>query len=167
MRPETYRHRPVQVLVAVVISVVAVSDTTVGLLGPVIVPLAPVKRPVPPVIADNPVLAKLWTYWQAKRGARSMPRRSDIDPAEIAPLLPHLQLVERIDGRYRYRLCGTAISDAYGSELTGRFVDEIIPVHRRAIAEHHYRLVYDGCRPIFVKNKYTTTKAVEGSFRRS
>ena len=116
---------------------------------------------MPPVIADNPVLAKLWTYWRDKCVGRSMPRRRDIDPTEIAPLLPHLQLVERIDGRFRYRLCGTAIVEAYGRELTGRFVDEIIPAHRRAVAEHHYTLLYEGRRPIFVKNKYTTTRSLD------
>ena len=44
-------------LVAVVISVVEVIETTVGLLGPVSVPLAPVKRPVPPVIVVTPVVS--------------------------------------------------------------------------------------------------------------
>jgi hypothetical protein len=116
---------------------------------------------VPPVIAENPVLAKLWTYWQAKRGIQSMPRRRDVDPTEIVSILPHLQLVERIDGRFRYRLCGTAIVAAYGHDLTGRFVDEIIPAHRREVAENHYTLLYKGCRPIFVKNKYTTTRSLD------
>jgi hypothetical protein len=116
---------------------------------------------VPPAIAENPILAKLWTYWQEKRGIRSMPRRGDVDPTEIASILPHLQLVERIDGRFRYRLCGTAIVEAYGHELTGRFVDEIIPAHRRAIAEHHYSLLYEERRPLFVKNRYTTTRSLD------
>ncbi|HEX3501046.1 MAG TPA: PAS domain-containing protein [Stellaceae bacterium] len=115
---------------------------------------------MPPIIADNRVLAGLWTYWQAKRGTRSMPRRRDIDPAEIVAILPYLQLVERMDGRFRYRLCGTAIVEAYGHELTSRFVDEIIPAHRRVVAEHHYTLSYEGRRPIFFQNKYTTTRSL-------
>jgi hypothetical protein len=118
---------------------------------------------VSPFIADNRDLAALWVYWQAKRGARAMPRRRDIDPTEIPRLLPHLQIVEVIGEaqRFRYRLAGTAICEAFGRDPTGRFVDEIIPAERLAIAHHHYRLVWETHRPIFVRNKYTTTKAVD------
>jgi hypothetical protein len=34
-------------------------------------------------------LQQIYAYWQAKRGSRLMPRRADLDPAEIPPrLLP-------------------------------------------------------------------------------
>lgn len=116
---------------------------------------------VPVVIANNTMLFALWAYWRDKRGSRSMPCRGDIDPTEIPRLLPNLQLVERIDGRFRYRLSGTAIVAAYGRELTGKFVDEVIPRHRLAIAEMHYTTVYETRRAIFVRNKYTTTKSID------
>jgi hypothetical protein len=112
-------------------------------------------------VAEDPVLFGLWSYWRGKLAGRTMPRRADVDPAEITGLLPYLQLVERVAGRYRYRLTGTAVVAAYGRELTGKFVDEIIPPARRAVAEHHYNLVYDERRPLFVRNKYTTTKAID------
>src|SRR5690348_17873717 len=66
-------------------------------------------------LARDEVLSGLLAYWRGKLRGRAMPRRADIDPAEIPRLLPHLQLVERIDGRYRYRLAGTAIVAAYGA----------------------------------------------------
>ena len=112
-------------------------------------------------LARDEVLLGLLAYWRSKLGGRAMPRRADIDPAEIPRLLPHLQLVERVDGRYRYRLAGTAIVAAYGSELTGKFVDDIIPPARRSIAERHYTMVYEKKRPLFVRNKYTTTRAID------
>ncbi|MGH7126797.1 MAG: PAS domain-containing protein [Stellaceae bacterium] len=112
-------------------------------------------------LAHDEVLSALLAYWRSKLAGRAMPRRADIDPAEIPRLLPNLQLVERVGGRFRYRLAGTAIVAAYGSELTGKFVDEIIPAGRRAIAERHYTMVYESRRPIFVRNKYTTTRAVD------
>jgi hypothetical protein len=113
-------------------------------------------------LTDNEVLSALWAYWRDKRQDRAMPRRRDIDPAEIPRLLPHLQLVERAaDGRFRYRLTGTAVVEAYGQELTGAFVDEVIPPHRRAVAERHYALAFDSGRPIFVRNKYTTPNGAE------
>ncbi len=118
---------------------------------------------VPPLIADNPTLAALWTYWRERRGGRRMPRRRDIDPVHIPKLLPYLQLVERIEPerRFRYRLTGSAIVEAYGRELTGKFIDEVIPPERRRVAEGHYSLVFDTCRPIYVQNKYTSTKSVD------
>ena len=112
-------------------------------------------------LARDEVLSGLLAYWRSKRAGRAMPRRADIDPTEMPRLLPHLQLVERVGGRYRYRLAGTAIVAAYGSELTGKFVDEIIPSARRAVAERHYDTVYETKRPLFVRNKYATTRAIE------
>jgi hypothetical protein len=113
-------------------------------------------------IGDDPVLSALWRYWEQQRGSRAMPRRRDIDPVEIPRLLPHLLLIERAqDGRYRYRLAGTAVVDAYGRELTGRLVDEVIPAPRRAIAERHYSTVFTTSRPIFVRNKYAPRNATE------
>jgi hypothetical protein len=112
-------------------------------------------------LARDQVLSALLAYWRSKLAGRAMPRRADIEPTEIPQLLPHLQLVDRVDGRYRYRLAGTAIVAAYGNELTGKFVDEIIPPGRRAVAEGHYNTVYQSKRPIFVRNKYTTTRDID------
>lgn len=115
-----------------------------------------------PLIADNAVLSGLWRYWLAKRGALAMPRRRDIDPIDMPPqLLPHLQLVERVADRFRYRLTGTAIVEAYKRELTGLFVDEVMPPARREVAERHYAQVFESRRPIFVRNAYTTAAHVE------
>jgi hypothetical protein len=118
---------------------------------------------VPAILLDNQILLSLWRYWLAQRGARPMPQRSDIDPVDIPALLPHLQLVERVppEGRYRYRLAGSAIVEAYGRELSGKYLDEIVPPHRRAIAEGHYNLVFAERHPLYVRNKYTTTRALD------
>src|SRR5579859_7193622 len=109
------------------------------------------SQSVSPLIADNAVLSEFWRYWDRKRGERISARWRDIDPCEIPRLLPHLQIVERVapSGRYRFRLTGTAIVEAYGRELTGCYVDEVIPEPRCAVAEGHYSLVYDTHRPVF------------------
>jgi hypothetical protein len=115
-----------------------------------------------PLIASNAVLSGLWLYWRTKCEVRAMPRRRDIDPVDMPPhLLPHLQLVERVGARFRYRLTGTAIVDAYSRELTGLFIDEVLPPSRREVAERHYARVFDTGRPIFVRNSYTTATSVE------
>jgi len=118
--------------------------------------------PSPASIADDRVLSALWRYWERKRGSQPMPRRRDIDPVDIPSLLPHLMLVERTaEGRFRYRLAGTAVVQAYGRELTGHFIDEVIPEPRRAIAQRHYTTVFTAARPIFVRNRYTAPNATD------
>jgi hypothetical protein len=73
-------------------------------------------------------LDAFFAYWRSKRGDRAMPRRADIDPIEMAPrLLPNLFLTDVVDGgaRFRFRLVGTGAVSAIGTELTGRYVDEV------------------------------------------
>ena len=41
-----------------------------------------------------PDLLEMYAYWQRKRGARAMPTRADIEPAEIKRLLPGVLLVD-------------------------------------------------------------------------
>jgi hypothetical protein len=109
------------------------------------------------LIAGDPILATLWQYWDAKRGHRRMPLRRDIEPAEIPRLLPHLQLVDRVEGKgFRYRLTGSAIVQGYGFDPTGKFTDEILTSARHKIASTHYSLVFDAGRPLFARNRYVT-----------
>jgi len=71
-------------------------------------------------------LLPLYRYWDAKRGSRQMPRRSDIDPLDLVPFLPRLMIVDVVDDerRYVYRLVGTREVDARGRDPTGRPVGE-------------------------------------------
>lgn len=76
----------------------------------------------------EPLLAELYAYWTAKRRGRFAPARADIDPIEIPRLLPHLMLVDVLDGgaRFRYRLAGTEIESRFGCSMVGRHVDEMM-----------------------------------------
>jgi hypothetical protein len=82
-------------------------------------------------------------YWRAKAACRAMPSRADIDPIDIARLLPDVMLVEREPGgRYRYRLIGTENARAQGINATGRYLDEVLPgPEYRA----HVLALYDEC----------------------
>lgn len=70
-------------------------------------------------------LLRAHAWWQAKRGARRLPDRTDLDPLEIPDLLPHLVLWERLtaaagaSGGYRCRLAGTLMVQIHGHEFTG------------------------------------------------
>jgi hypothetical protein len=70
---------------------------------------------------------ELYTYWRSKQRNRPMPAPSDIDPAEIRPLLPSLIIAEYVGApvRVRYRLVGTQQVYYNGLDFTGFYLDEI------------------------------------------
>lgn len=77
--------------------------------------------------ARTPLLRRAQSYWDEKRAGRTMPSRSDIDPLDIPDLLPCVNLIDIVppDGRLLVRLVGTEICARFGTDYTGRFLDEI------------------------------------------
>lgn len=66
-------------------------------------------------------LQALLDYWLSKRGPRRCPDKTDIDPTEIGPLLPHIILLDAAPpgGEFRYRLAGTRVTQMVGREVRG------------------------------------------------
>jgi hypothetical protein len=77
---------------------------------------------------DSPLLVDLLGYWRGKCGDRAMPRRADIDPLDPA-LRPHLGFLVMTDvtaeGRFRFRLVGSALTAIVGRDSTGKYLDEV------------------------------------------
>lgn len=83
----------------------------------------------PQLFADDEILAPLYSYWVAQCRGRGLPDRRDIDPVAMpVTLLPHLAIVDVVDGgaRFRNRLVGTAIVERWGFDTTGRYHDEVM-----------------------------------------
>jgi hypothetical protein len=60
----------------------------------------------------------LFNYWNEVRNQRLAPRRFEIEPSQIASILPSTFILERIDSAtFRFRLAGTAICDAMGQDF--------------------------------------------------
>lgn len=111
-----------------------------------------------------PILSGAFRYWNQKRGSgRTMPSRRDIDPIEVPQFLPHLQLTEVTDcgERFRYRLVGTAIIEAFGTEVTGKYVDELFSGERYRFIYEFYRVVCVTRQPVFSRSLYLGTKDVD------
>jgi hypothetical protein len=109
------------------------------------------------VIADKR-LKDGYAYWHGKRGARTMPRRSDIDPIEIPHLLPYIRLVDVLEaGRFRYRLVGTEARTHHSVNPTGRYVDEMLspPAGLRILAL--YAECARECRAVYVEHEFILT----------
>jgi hypothetical protein len=110
---------------------------------------------------DDPILGPALAYWIDKRGDRLLPGRRDIDPVEIPrKILPNLQIIEVVDGgaRFRYRLIGTATVEAYGEDFTGRYADEMFPADLRDFIHGIYGQVCGSKAPLYLKNRYVTSK---------
>jgi hypothetical protein len=114
--------------------------------------LPPGEFPIGALPINHPELAKLFRYWDRKRGARPMPARADILPEELPGLLGNLFMVDVVrDGgepRFRYRLVGTALTAVMDQELTGKFVDEM-PLLFRKFALPAYREILRAGRPTY------------------
>lgn len=62
----------------------------------------------------------LYTYWNTLRRGRVAPRRLEIQPGEIAPLLPDTFILERLDDAlFAFRLAGTRTCARLAMDLRG------------------------------------------------
>ena len=109
----------------------------------------------------DPILGRALAYWRQKRNGRAMPSRRDIDPGEIPKLLPHLQLIDIVRGRFRYRLIGTALADAYGGDYTGQFVDDLFDKSRSQFITKIYSSIAEARQPGFLRSGYVTAKGLK------
>lgn len=80
--------------------------------------------------AADPRFREIFDYWQRKAPPGRLPGRQHIDPMEIRHLLPSIVLFDVLPQgthfRFRWRLIGTAVVQAVGTDYTGRFIDEVI-----------------------------------------
>jgi hypothetical protein len=105
-------------------------------------------------------LEPLLQYWNSKRGDRAMPRRGDIDPAELRRFLPSLMIVDVVadDRRYVYRLVGTREVEARGGDPTGRPVGEAYMGSKREKVLGHYDRVAASGAPLIDTATVVTNK---------
>ncbi|WP_420345280.1 PAS domain-containing protein [Pelagibius sp.] len=105
---------------------------------------APANSSVPLLALKSPINQQGFDYWNAKRGARLMPARGDIDPSEILKILPHIFLLdvraEPLD--FRYRLIGTKMDEHMMGSYTGLWMSSI--PHQKAPSR-----IWSSCRQVF------------------
>lgn len=76
---------------------------------------------------EHPEAIALHRYWLEKRGGRAFPDRSDISPSDFSRLLPHMTIVEVLDGGrdFRFRLYGSALAAMTGRDRTGEYFSKL------------------------------------------
>jgi hypothetical protein len=93
------------------------------------------------VIGDSG-LAFLHQYWRSKKRGQVLPCRPDIDPTESpGKLWPSLMLLDVVGQgravRFRYRLVGTAFTNAFACDPAHEFVDGRGAAHARRLSRLH------------------------------
>ena len=117
-----------------------------------------VQIEINPQIFQNPTLAFLKSYWDEKRGARTMPSRADIHPSEMKAHLRWILLMDVLPGGedFRFRAVGTRVSDYFLVDVSGKSVSDgfapfgpeaveaVKATHRKVVAEGVVLRAYGG-----------------------
>ncbi|HEY7687056.1 MAG TPA: PAS domain-containing protein [Dongiaceae bacterium] len=93
----------------------------------------------------HPRIADFYRYWEGKRGARRMPSRADMVPAEMKIFLPGIVLVavQYNPMRLKYRLVGTREVEYRGYDPTGKDVAEHFAGSSQHEVLRNYELVIE------------------------
>lgn len=77
-------------------------------------------------VDQNDVLRRAYEYWTMKADGQPLPDRKSFVPSEIKNILPYLSVLDIVGDRprYRFRLVGTSVVAAIGSDPTNQFLDE-------------------------------------------
>jgi hypothetical protein len=117
----------------------------------------PTREPdaIPERVPAEAASRALYDWWLRKRDRRPMPMRSELDPQELKPILPHLVIVAvgRENGgdglTFTCRLAGTEIDSRLGIRVTGLSLDDAPFGEHRASIRAQYETVVREKRPVF------------------
>lgn len=82
-------------------------------------------------------------WWTARRPPGGLPSRADIDPADLAGVLPHVVLLRWEEGDFVHALVGTGVVERMGLDATGRRLAGIAPPDQAAAIRGNLRLCAD------------------------
>jgi hypothetical protein len=107
---------------------------------------------MPPALQDAPEACRiLFQHWNEIRADTLVPRRSQLDPSQLLPILPRLQIVE-VQSRsvVHCKLVGTGLRDLFGFDYTGRnFIEMAPPEGRRIRSYRTWQVINRPCATYF------------------
>jgi hypothetical protein len=106
------------------------------------------------------MIRALHRWWMSKCRA-DIPDRSEFDPADFKRLLPYILVtdIEHAPFRVRYRVVGTRVVEATGFNITGRYLDELMPTEPEAPWLDLYERCCETRMPVIGNSTCTTTCA--------
>lgn len=105
---------------------------------------------------ESEIQKQVFEYWESCRGTRAMPARADIDPVDIPKLLPHIGLIDVLDGgqRFYYRLVGTNMNRVFGTDFTGTYLFERKSGSYAYFLQDLYRRAVSGPSAVFSETDF-------------
>lgn len=105
---------------------------------------------------------QLFTYWNNVRNGRFAPNRFEIEPSQIADILPDVFILECPDNvTFRFRLAGTRICAAMGHEMRGvNLLDYWTPSEREAVQNLLHNVAQDGAGAVIEFQCHNAKKEV-------
>ncbi len=112
-------------------------------------------------ISDR-TLRHVVAHWFDTRGGRLMPALGDVDPTEIRSALAQIWLCDYLSesGRCRYRLAGEEFNDFWGFNLSGKYLDEIVPAERQASVTSKIRMAIDSLAIVYDRACLSLTEEI-------
>ena len=110
-----------------------------------------VATEIDPSVLAHPTLAFLRSYWDLKRGDRSMPARGDLRASDLKEHLGWVILLDVLPDLqdFRYRLIGTLVTQYWLQDSTGKTVKEAFeesgPVVQKAVSSVFRKCARDKC----------------------
>ncbi len=104
----------------------------------------------------SPANRRLADYWLELWDGDLLPLRARFSPARVRDLLPGIMIQEIEPGkRVCVRLCGTAITEAFGRDLTGADLIAISPDDTREARLAYHNLIAEGAIGFGVRRSTT------------
>lgn len=93
----------------------------------------------------------VWTLWQERRGTRPLPARSDFGIEEFLPWARHIGMmkVEGAVDRLLVKLSSSTMIDLNRRDITGCYLDEIVPEGTAEFIMEPYRLAAKERQAVF------------------
>lgn len=103
-------------------------------------------------IAERHPVRAFDAYWKRHAAEGGVPRRNQINPAEIAGILPWLLVLEAnrfgANTGYRYRLAGTGCTEIFGIDYTGKSLGENLTPEGTEIRRREFEQILLEGKPI-------------------
>lgn len=85
---------------------------------------------------------QLYAYWNSMRGDRLAPKRFEIEPSQIAKILPDTFILERMDQETsRFRLAGTRICEAFATEFRGVNIFDLFTLEDKTTLQRQFSVI--------------------------
>lgn len=103
----------------------------------------------------NPLHDDLLRFWRRlPRDGAVIPLRSSFDPLDVPKHLSSLILAEVLEPDIRFRLVGTDMVEAWGSDFTGKRLSEIMSGEYHAFIHGLFSACIESCAPVVSRSRF-------------